>query len=308
METICRHGEGPNCPDCYVYELEDLRKLLSHPNTPHILGKMLRDGLVRRMDITLRKLKEAEINEVNLTEPHRAFRPSVEENPEPVPDRPPFKAKSSSHQPAATPPLPSYQPPPSNPPLPSTPPLPTTQYVVLSPHPVGFMSPMHEMDHHMGPSPFHYTRHSLTAPRYSTTRSPQYSPYSSQLPRYSMPLPHDSEEDEIFFSARSAAVPKNKFQPSVVRGSAFGSSHSVHIPSYPRPESYDGDVDPPSNPIRKTQHPLRNSKWTIAEVQMLLQGFTRFGPKWETIRANFPGLAHYSGVQLKDKHRHLSGR
>ena len=284
MMQICRHGEGANCPDCYMFELEDLRKLLTHPNAQHVLKRTLREGVIRRIDLSLKKFKAAEINEIErsktrLQEDYESAK-RVPERANPPP--PPYRTPSPPH----SPPRSSRH---------------VSEHVTYSP-PGAYMSPYLPEEPYIVHSPHHQGRHSVPARRYSPTHHP-YSPYSSHETRTSLPHPvvnHDLDDE--FFSARSA-IPRNRFQPSIVRGSAFGSNHGALATCFPNRPGFSRDA--PSAGISVTRPLTRNMRWTDEEVAMLAEGYARCGPRWETIRGYYPNLARFTGQQLKDKYRTL---
>jgi len=283
MMRICRHGEGPNCPDCYMFELEDLRKLLTHPNAQHILKRTLREGVIRRIDLSLKKFKEAEINEIDRVKARaRADNESarrVSGNIHPVPL--PYRGSTSSTSRSQ----PHY----------------VSEFVTYSPPP-GYMSPPPPGDTYIVYSPHHEGRHSMPARRYSPTSHP-YSPYSPHLLRSGGHAQNAVyESDEEFFSAQSA-VPRNRFQPSVVRGSAFGHHAAEPSTSILTTDTYNGSVS--HGGVSISRPPSKHMRWSDDEVATLLEAYSRHGPRWERIRSFYPNLSRFTGQQLKDKHRTL---
>lgn len=115
-----------------------------------------------------------------------------------------------------------------------------------------------------------------------------------------------------------APQPKiNPNQPVRVVGSAFASDPSVtaiqYVPQSPTPSSR------PRTPlIRDTLAVPERLGLTVSqhvrkyfrkeESDMLVEAYHVIGPKWETIRRQYPALYRFSGMQLKDHYRHLCGR
>ena len=230
MSNVCRHGEEMNCPDCYVYELEDLRNLLTHPNAQYIMNPRLKQGLLCRVEESLKSFKKAEAAGYTRKEPHV----SVVSQP---------KAQSIPRR-------------------------------VSSPQ-----------------------SHSSSAQKRVYPVSPPPFVESESV----------DEDDELFFSAQST-IPRNKFRPSIVHGSAFGDGHFEEPYNKYRRTSDPGPRQPtiPSYPI--VRPPSRQRKWLPSQVAMLMEGYSAYGSRWETIRAAYPNLAEFTGVQLKDKYRHIMGR
>ena len=121
----------------------------------------------------------------------------------------------------------------------------------------------------------------------------------------------DLEEEPPFLSPVRERSPRPNYQPNRVVSSAFAEDPlAVAVPTTPRPRY----TAPPSrqtylSPTRPvTINVNQRKRWTQEQANTLIEAYARLGSKWEVIRSAYPNLWEFSGVQLKDKYRHLIGR
>lgn len=118
------------------------------------------------------------------------------------------------------------------------------------------------------------------------------------------------DEEPAFHSPREVQSPSSggriRFHPSVVRGSAFGSSAGAVVPSS-RPEAQNNRPVTPPGMYTLNLGPIKpRASWTAEQVEDLTAGYSRYGSSWERIRKVYPRLQQYTGMQLKDKYRAIS--
>ncbi len=129
---------------------------------------------------------------------------------------------------------------------------------------------------------------------------------------------------EVFHSPhheRSATPPlpfqnANPTQPVRVVGSAFASNPSITALQYV-PQTPTGS-NRGRTPLRErlaspekvgiTMNKSTRMYFSTEDSNLLNEAHHLFGPRWEVIRTKYPPLAKYTGMQLKDHQRHMSGR
>jgi len=100
------------------------------------------------------------------------------------------------------------------------------------------------------------------------------------------------DEEPPFLSPREAPSPsRTQIHPTVVRGSAFGAARQSIESNLSYAEFF------ASKP---------RAAWTKEQTDELIEAQGRYRNQWESIRRHYPNLRQYTGLQLKDKWRHLA--